>query len=67
MDDMIIPERDEDSFYMMQTLKIGSSTILAFLDSGSNAHLIDESIAEREGLLKTSERPSWLTMWRSSG
>ena len=62
IDDMIIPERDEDSFYMMQTLKIGSSTILAFLDSGSNAHLIDESIAEREGLLKTSERPTAISV-----
>ena len=34
--DKIIPEKNEDLFYMMQTLKIGSSTILAFLDSGSN-------------------------------
>ena len=53
----IIPEKDEDSFYMMQTLQIGSSRILAFLDSGSNAHLIDEKIAASEGLLKTSEKP----------
>ena len=47
---------------MMQTLKIGSSTILAFLDSGSNAHLIDESIAIREGLLKTSEKPTAISV-----
>ena len=53
----IIPEKDDDSFYMMQTLQIGSSKILAFLDSGSNAHLIDEKIAASEGLLKTSEKP----------
>ena len=53
----IIPEKDEDSFYMMQTLQIGSSRILAFLDSGSNAHLIDEKIAASEGLLKTTEKP----------
>ena len=40
----------------MQILKIGNSNILAFLDSGSNAHLTDEEIAVWEGLLKTSER-----------
>ena len=56
--DKIIPEKNEDSFHMMQTLKIGSSTVLAFLDSGSNAHLIDEYIATTEGLLKTSEKPT---------
>ena len=52
----IIQEKPDDSFYLMQTLKIGSSNVLAFLDSGSNAHLIYEHIARSEGLLKTSER-----------
>ena len=60
--DKIIPEKKEDSFYMMQTLKIGSSTVLAFLDSGSNAHLIDEHIATSEGLLKTSEKPTAISV-----
>ena len=46
----------------MQTLKIGSSNVLAFLDSGSNAHLIDEHIAKSEGLFKTSERPTSITV-----
>ena len=58
----IIPEKNEDSFYMMQTLKIGSSTILAFLDSGSNAHLIDEKVATKEGLLRISEKPTAISV-----
>ena len=58
----IIPEIREDSFYLMQILKIGNTNILAFLDSGSNAHLIDEVVAVREGLLKTSERPTSISV-----
>ena len=58
----IIPEIREDSFYLMQILKIGNTNILAFLDSGSNAHLIDEGVAVREGLLKTSERPTSISV-----
>ena len=58
----IIPEKQEDSFYLMQTLRIGSSNVLAFLESGSNAHLIDEKVASMEGLLKTSERPTAILM-----
>ena len=42
---------------MMQTLQIGSSKILAFLDNGSNAHLIDEKVAAAEELLNTSDKP----------
>ena len=36
--------------------------MLAFLDSGSNAHLIDKHIARSEGLFKTSERPTSITV-----
>ena len=56
--DKIIPEKLDDSFYMMQKLTIGSSVVLAFLDSGSNAHLIDGHVATSEGLIKTSEKPT---------
>ena len=36
--------------------------MLAFLDSGSNAHLIDEQIAKTEGLLKISELPTSISV-----
>ena len=58
----IIPEKREDSFYLMQILKIGNTNILAFLDSGSNAHLIDEGVAVQEGLLKTSEKTTSISV-----
>ena len=62
MKEKIILEKQDDSFYLMQTLRIGSSNVLAFLDSGSNAHLIDENIARMEGLLKTSEKPTAISV-----
>ena len=46
----------------MQILKIGNTNILAFLDSGSNAHLIDERVAVQEGLLKTSEKTTSISV-----
>ena len=58
----IIPEIREDSFYLMQILKIGNTNVLAFLDSGSNAHLIDSGVAERKNLLKTSERTTSISV-----
>ena len=58
----IIHERKDDSFYLMQTLRIGSSNVLAFLDSGSNTHLIDDKIAKIEGLLKTSNCPTAISV-----
>ena len=58
----IIPERKDDSFYLMQTLRIGSSNVLTFLDSGLNAYLIDKQIAKTEGLLKISEWPTSISV-----
>ena len=46
----------------MQTLRIGSRNVLAFLDSDSNAHLIDENIAKMEGLPKASEQPTAISV-----
>ena len=59
---MIIPEPKEDSFYLMQMFKIGNSNVLAFLDSLLIAHLIDEDLAEQEGLRKMSERPAAISV-----
>ena len=42
----------------MQTIKIGSSTALVFYDKGSNCHLIDGALAEKEGLQVISDRPT---------
>ena len=52
----VIPETLEHSFYMMQELKIGNSDCLAFFDSGSNAHLLDGELAERENLQIVSKK-----------
>ena len=37
----------ESAFYAMQTLRIKDQDVLVFYDSGSNAHLIEGSLAER--------------------
>ena len=51
-------ESPHDSFYLMQTIKIGSSTALVFYDKGSNSHLVDGALAEKEGLQVISDRPT---------
>ena len=59
---IIIPEVSEHAHYLMQLLKIGSSTVLAFYDRGANINLIDGEIAERENLKLTSDKPIELTV-----
>ena len=60
--DAIIPEVLEHSCYLMQTIRIGSSEVLVFFDRGANIHIIDGSIAEKEGLQKVSSNPTSLTV-----
>ena len=43
-------EIKESSSYLLQNIKIGGSECLVFFDSGANSHLIDGSIAVKEGL-----------------
>ena len=58
----IIPEVLEQSCYLMQTVKIGGSEVLVFFDRGANVHIIDGSLAEKEGLQKVSNSPNALTV-----
>ena len=58
----IVPEVLEHSCYLMQTIRIGGSEVLVFFDRGANIHIIDGSIAEKEGLQKVSSNPTSLTV-----
>ncbi len=58
----IVHEVSEHSCYLMQTIKIGSSEALVFFDRGANIHIIDGSLAEKEGLQKVSSNPTNLTV-----
>ena len=58
----IIPEVLEHSCYLMQTIKIGDSEVLVFFDHGANIHIIDGSLAEKEGLQRVSDNPTCLTV-----
>ena len=46
----VYPESSENSIYLMQNLRIGNSNCLTFFDSGANAYLIEEELAEKEKL-----------------
>jgi len=39
----------EESFFVMQQLRIGGEEVLTFFDSGANVHLVEGSLAERVG------------------
>ena len=54
----IILEVLEHSCYLMQTIRIGDSEVLVFFDCGANIHIIDGSLAEKEGLQKVSSNPT---------
>ena len=58
----IVHEVPEHSCHLMQTIKIGSSEALVFFDRGANIHIIDGSLAEKEGLQKVSSNPTNLTV-----
>ena len=46
----------------MQTVKIGGSEVLVFFDRGAEVHIIDGSLADKEGLQKVSNSPNALTV-----
>ena len=45
-DPIILPSKEE-SFFIMQQLRIGGENVLTFFDSGANVHLVEGSLAER--------------------
>ena len=51
-------ESPYDSFYLMQLIKLGGSTALIFYDKGSNCHLIDGALAEKENLQVVTDQPT---------
>ena len=63
---LIITEVLEHSCYLMQTIKIGGSDVLVFFDRGANIHIIDGSLAEKEGLQQISSNPTSLTVVRGN-
>ena len=58
----IIPEIQEHSCYLMQTVRIGNSDVLVFFDTGANIHLIDGELAVREKLQQISCKPTSLSV-----
>ena len=48
--------------YLMQTIRIGNSEVLVFFDRRANIHIIDGSLAEKEGLQRVSSNPTCLTV-----
>ena len=60
--ELVVPEVLEHSCYLMQTIKIGTSEVLVFFDRGANIHIIDGSLAEKEGLQRVSSNPTCLTV-----
>lgn len=58
----IVPEVEEYSCYLMQTVKIGNSEVLIFLHRGDNIHIIDGPVAGKEGLQRVSSTPTSLTV-----
>ena len=58
----IIPEIQEHSCYLMQTVRIGKTDTLVFFDTGANIHLIDGELAIKERLQQISNRPTSLSV-----
>ena len=58
----ILPESCEHSSYLMQTLKIGSSDVLVFFDTGANTNLISGEVAVKESLQQITSKPTKLTV-----
>ena len=48
------------SIYVMQWLKIGSSEVLCFFDSGANIHMISGELAEKEKIRVILQNPTVL-------
>ena len=47
-DPIIMPSKEE-SFFIMQQLRIGGEDVLTFFDSGAKVHLVEGSLAEKVG------------------
>ena len=58
----VVEEKSEDSYYIMQWLKMGSSDCLVFFDMGANIHLIDGPMAEALKLPIVTPKPTKLTV-----
>ena len=54
--DEIVKPSKEEAFYIMQQLCIKGEDVLAFFDSGSNAHLVEGDLAERVGFPVLDDR-----------
>ena len=58
----IIPESKEHSIYILQILRVGSTDVLTFFDSGAKMNLIDGQVAVKENLQLISPKPTSLTV-----
>ena len=54
-DPIIMPSKEE-SFFIMQQLRIGGEDVLTFFDSGANVHLVEGSLAEKVGFTVLDDR-----------
>ena len=50
MPEAVDPEISENSIYILQNIKLGSSECLVFFNTIANSHLIDGDLASKEGL-----------------
>jgi len=62
VEEIIVPEVKQHAFYLMQIIKIGSTQVQLFFDSGANAHLISGELAVTEGLQLISDKPTSITV-----
>ena len=54
-DPIFMPSKEE-SFFIMQQLRIGGEEVLTFYDSGANVHLVEGSLAEKVGFTVLDDR-----------
>ena len=58
----VVPEIQEHSSYLMQTIRIGEAVVLVFFDRGANIHIIDGALATEQNLQLISSKPTALTV-----
>jgi hypothetical protein len=56
MSDSIIMPAKEESFFIMQQLRINGEDVLTFFDTGANTHLVEGSLAENAGFTVLDDR-----------
>jgi hypothetical protein len=64
---LLEPEPENDSFFLMQNIRIGASDCLILFDRGSNVNLISGPLAEQEGLQIISDKPSTIKIVGGEG